>query len=183
MAAIAPSVDRVTAHPGKPSSNAVAPCAVSSDGPRAKDPSGLMVGVTTDKRGKIASIGMTAISWVKRTAKLDRPPAVCINPFSESVCNTIAVEDSERIMPIAILDCHAKPKMLQATAISMIVNEICIPPNPINFLRMSHSVLGVNSRPITKSIMTTPNSAKCCRSCVSLPTKPKTGPMTKPANR
>ena len=30
--------------------------------------------------------------------------------------------------------------------------------------------------------MTTPNSAKCCRVCVSSPTRPTTGPMTTPAN-
>ena len=47
-------------------------------------------------------MGITAISCVSRTEKTDRPPAVCINPFSDKVCNTIAVEDSDSVKPMAI---------------------------------------------------------------------------------
>ena len=48
-----------------------------------------------------ASIGMTAMSWVKRTEKLDWPPSDFINPFSFSVCSTIAVEESAMTRPMA----------------------------------------------------------------------------------
>ena len=63
------------------------------------------------------------------------------------------------------------------------VTTICNPPRLINRLRMSHSAFGSSSSPITNNIMTTPNSAKCCKSAVSDPTKPNRGPMAMPANR
>ena len=51
-------------------------------------------------------MGITAISWVNSTEKTDLPPCVRINPFSERVCNTIAVEESASVRPIASATRH-----------------------------------------------------------------------------
>ncbi len=59
------------------------------------------------RSGRIASIGMTAMSCVSRTENEARPPAVCIRPFSFSVCSTMAVEESAKIIPIARAVCQA----------------------------------------------------------------------------
>jgi len=53
------------------------------------------------KSGIRASIGITAISWNKRTEKLDCPPSLFIRPFSLRVCRTMAVEDSAMTRPMA----------------------------------------------------------------------------------
>ena len=63
------------------------------------------------------------------------------------------------------------------------VRLTCSPPRPSRRLRIDQSILGSSSRPTRNSIMTTPNSAKCCRVWVSSPTRPTTGPMTTPAIR
>ena len=47
-----------------------------------------------------ASIGITAISCVNSTENADRPPDVRIRFFSDRVCSTMAVDDSEHNMPI-----------------------------------------------------------------------------------
>src|SRR6056297_3313736 len=58
-----------------------------------------------------------------------------------------------------------------------VVRTICSPPSPSRRWRMSHSARGSSSSPMRNSIITTPNSAKCCNSSVSWPpTRPKTGP-------
>ena len=44
---------------------------------------------------------MTAMSCVRSTENTDRPPLVCISPFADSVCSTIAVEDSAKVSPMA----------------------------------------------------------------------------------
>ena len=67
------------------------------------DPSGFAVSPSdgSASSGSSASIGITAMSCVSRTEKADRPPGVCISPFSDRVCSTMAVEDSARIIPAA----------------------------------------------------------------------------------
>ena len=59
--------------------------------------------------------------------------------------------------------------------IASVVPTTCSPPSPISRSRIAQSVRGSSSSPIRNSIITTPNSAKCCRFSVSDPTKPNTG--------
>jgi len=84
---------------------------------------------------------------------------------------------------MAMLMLTGWPSAVAASAISAVVTETCNPPRPISLWRMSQSARGSNSRPMMKSIITTPNSAKCCRLSVSEPTSPAMGPMITPATR
>ena len=133
--------------------------------------------------GSKANIGITAMSCVNKTEKVARPPAVCTNPFSASVCNTIAVEDNAKIKPIASDVAQSKPINIAAPIMAAVVTVTCNPPRPISLSRISHKARGSSSNPIRNSIMTTPNSAKCIRSWDSVPTNPVIGPMTIPASR
>ena len=182
IAATAPSVTSVTPQPGRPSTRLRA--AWSSLAWRAwvfvPSPfKGLRA--ETAKRGRNASVGITAMSCVNRTEKAFRPPVVCINPFSVSVCSTIAVDDRARIRPIAIEDLVSMPMNRQAPVITAAVTTICSPPSPRSLWRMSQRARGSSSSPTRKSIITTPNSAKWRRSFTSDPTSPRTGPMAIPA--
>ena len=53
------------------------------------------------------------------------------------------------------------------------VHPICNPPSPSSRWRMSQRARGSSSSPIRNSIITTPNSAKCCRSSVSRADQPQ----------
>ena len=44
------------------------------------------------------------------TEKVDRPPLVCISPFSLRVCSTMAVDESEKIIPMARAVCQTNPR-------------------------------------------------------------------------
>ena len=74
------------------------------------------VGAGRDTGGRVArsgrtrSIGMTAMSCVRRTAKEERPPCVCMSFFSDSVWRTMAVEESDRIRPMARAACQGWPR-------------------------------------------------------------------------
>ena len=59
--------------------------------------------------GKTASIGMTAMSWKSSTANALCPPAVLSRPFSLRVWSTIAVEESDRVSPMASAGFQARP--------------------------------------------------------------------------
>ena len=132
-------------------------------------------------KGISARIGMTAISWVNSTEKADRPPGERIRFFSDNVCSTIAVDESDTAMPAVTATVTMLPLQTRISATATVVNATCAPPIPINLCRMFHSTAGSNSRPIKNSISTTPNSATCCKSVVSAPAKPKTGPIKIPA--
>ena len=60
--------------------------------------------------GSTASSGTAATSWNSSTAKLARPPSVWASFFSASVCITIAVDDSDRMMPTATAWFHGSPE-------------------------------------------------------------------------
>jgi len=105
-------------------------------------------------------------------------------PFSLSVCKTIAVEDIDSARPLANAACHEKPAAIRATKNIKVVPPNCKAPVPTINFRIRHRFVGSSSRPIKKSIMTTPNSAKCIISLPSSPTKPrKNGPIIMPPNR
>ena len=124
------------------------------------------------------------MSWNKRTAKDALPPAVLIRFFSFNNCSTIAVEDIARMKPTAIATCHGTRNRSARPETAAAVPRTCAPPRPRIGPRMCHRIAGRNSSPITKSIMTTPNSATCITSWPSVPTNPKqNGPITTPANR
>ena len=57
----------------------------------------------------IAISGTAATSWKSSTAKLARPPSVWVSFFSFSVCSTIAVDDSARMIPTATAAFHGRP--------------------------------------------------------------------------
>ena len=98
-------VTSVTPQAGSPSTSDIAPCPWSpaaASPAREMEPSGFRrTGAATASKGRIASIGMTAISCVSRTEKDDRPPGVRIRFFSDRVCRTMAVDDRPRTMPMA----------------------------------------------------------------------------------
>ena len=116
------------------------------------------------RSGISAMIGMTAMSWKSSTAKEASPPAVFMSPRSVSDCKTIAVEDIARISPTANADCQDKPNQDATKPITTAVPTTCNPPSPRIGRRICHKRAGLNSRPTTKSIITTPNSAKCITS-------------------
>ena len=133
--------------------------------------------------GSTASSGTAATSWNSRTAKLARPPSVWASFFSASVCITIAVDDSDRMMPTATAWFHGAPSSRATPARSASVSPTCSPPRPTSRCRRSHSILGCISSPTRNSIRTTPYSAYSCTWAVSRPTSPSAGPIAIPAAR
>ena len=61
------------------------------------------------------------MSWVSRTENTERPPCVRIRPFSDRVCSTIAVEDSDRTMPMARAAPSGWPSARAAAVIAAMV--------------------------------------------------------------
>ncbi len=55
----------------------------------------------TASSGKIARIGITARSWNNRTENEVWPPLLLSKPFSFNVWSAMAVEEAEKIIPIA----------------------------------------------------------------------------------
>ena len=109
--------------------------------------------------GRSASSGIAATSWKSKTANAARPPSVRVSFFSFSVCITIAVEDSARMIPTATAWFHGRPIARATTASSASVKTTCNPPRPSSRCLSSQSILGCISRPIRNSISTTPYSA------------------------
>ena len=180
MATTTPMVSSVTDQPGKDWTKDMSGAATlaASVGTSA---SGSALPREIASNGINASIGTTAISCISSTEKLARPPAVRIRFFSFSVCRTIAVDDSETNIPRVNAISQARPSQIKAPATAIEVPTTCAPPMPISLCRISHSAFGSSSSPIRNSIITTPNSAKCCRFAVSLPTTLSSGPSKIPA--
>ncbi len=80
---------------------------------------------------------------------------------------TIAVEDMERARPQASAAGQVNPIIDRTAKHKSVVAPICIMPVPRISLRIRQNFAGSNSRPIRKSIITTPNSAKCMMSLPS----------------
>ena len=137
---------------------------------------------TVARKGRSASMGMTARSWKRRTEKMDLPVQVFISPFSRRVCSTIAVEERDRVRPTATACCHGR-KMRDTPVIAILDRRTCVPPIPSMGVRICQSRDGLSSRPTRKSIITTPNSVKCITSSTCpIRERPK-GPMMMPAIR
>ncbi len=133
--------------------------------------------------GKIARMGMTAISWNSNTAKAERPLSLCISLRSCRLCSTMAVEESASMRPMPSPCCSGRP-MRQATPVrAPVVSSTCRPPVPRIGPFSCHKRAGRSSNPTRNNISTTPNSAKCITSFCS-PTNPsRKGPMMIPASR
>jgi hypothetical protein len=110
-------------------------------------------------------------------------PAYASGSFSDKVCSTMAVEDSEAIMPRTNATAGENPNQIRMIETLAVVRTTCAPPMPNSLCRISHNDFGSSSSPIRNSISTTPNSAKCCKSAVSAPAMPKIGPIRIPAAR
>ena len=138
---------------------------------------------TTVRSGIRIRIGTTAMSCMRSVAKVARPPPERMRFFSERVWSTMAVEDSDSSIPSVMPICQLSPSHIMMPVIAAVVPTTCNPPRPTSRCRMSQSARGSNSSPIRNSIITTPNSAKCWRSVVSVPARPRTGPTMIPAAR
>jgi len=128
----------------------------------------------TASKGSNARMGITARSWKSNTEMAERPPLFLRSPFSERVCNTMAVEESDRISPMAAAWLGLNPIIQAAPAITSVVVTTCIPPIPKIECLVFQSREGCISSPMRKSIRTTPNSAKCITFSLSWPTHPNT---------
>ena len=138
----------------------------------------------TPSSGKIARIGMTAMSWNSSTANAACPPPVFSWPRSARVDSTIAVDDIAMMKPIAMAARHGTPSARAALPTRTAVAATCKPPRPRIERRSRHKSDGCSSRPTTNSISTTPNSAKCMTWAPSPPIAPSTlGPTSTPATR
>ena len=135
------------------------------------------------RSGITARNGMTAISCVSKTEKLDSPPRLFSNPFSPSVCKTIAVDDKAMIRPMASATDQGWPKPIATAITAPVVSAICPPPSPRSCVRMLQRCFGSSSSPMRKSIITTPNSANCWICTTSTPSSPRTGLIRMPAIR
>ena len=100
-----------------------------------------------------------------------------------AIASTIAVEDIARISPTASAGLPGQAEPGATAPITSAVPTTCKPPRPRIGRRICHSSAGRNSSPMRKSIITTPNSAKCITSAVPPATFSAYGPMTAPARR
>ena len=103
---------------------------------------------------------MTEMSCISRTANEARPPPVPIRPFSVRVCSTIAVEERARIRPAASDTFQSRPRSIAPAVTMAAVIVICRVPRPTTWWRMPQKAFGSRPRPMTNSIITTPNSAR-----------------------
>ena len=166
MRATAPKMNSACSQPGRPTS-----CAVS------------LVTPPSASKGKTARMGMTERSWNSSTENEACPPEVLSSPFSPRLCSTIAVDDIANTMPAATASLQSTRSTRPTSVTAAVVPSTCKPPSPKMGLRSSHKSEGFSSRPTRKSIITTPNSAKCITWAPS-PTRPSTlGPMATPASR
>ena len=112
------------------------------------------------------------------------PTPSCSRPFSLNVCMTIAVDDMARARPMARAACQLNPTRMNSARKSRAVIPTCTAPDPRMRWRIRQKWAGSSSSPMRKSIITTPNSAKCIMFFPSPPTKPrKKGPIVMPARR
>ena len=136
------------------------------------------------RNGSRARIGMTAMSCDSSTPNAARPPAVCVRPRSCREGSTTAVEESERINPVANALEKLRPSSIAGGVSASAVTITCRPPRPRIVPRICHSFLGSSSSPTRKSIMTTPNSDTVITSEEKRPTQPSAnGPTSTPASR
>ena len=96
---------------------------------------------------------------------------------------TMAVEDIAKMSPMVSATGQGCPKSIATPITAAVVPMTWALPVPRMGPRSLQSRLGRSSKPTTKSIITTPNSAKCCTSSTCPTRFSKLGPMTMPAMR
>ena len=178
-AATAATRERPASQTGIGSVKSIPPCAPSPPCPDAATPwsSGMA------SRGSSARIGITATSCTSSTEKLASPPSLRRRFFSVSVWTMIAVDESARMSAMASAVCHGFAAISPIAKIAAVVSSTCPPPSPASLPRMSHRRAGSISRPIMKSIITTPNSANTCSASTSTFSAPSSGLIAMPASR
>lgn len=119
-----------------------------------------LAALTAPRMGISARMGMAATSWNSRMEKPAWPLGVRMRLRSAMTCRQMAVDDRARPMPAIRLTRQEKPKAQAARNSTPVQASICASPHPRMGRRSSHRRLGCSSSPITKSISTTPNSAK-----------------------
>lgn len=117
-------------------------------------------------------------------AKACRPYAEPASLRSASICRPNAVEESARLPPTIVAALPVRPnRKYAASAIATLLASTCSKPVPNTARRITHNRCGDNSRPITNSISTMPNSEIVLTPAVS-PTSPiSCGPIATPASR
>ena len=136
-----------------------------------------------ERRGMTATRGIAATSWKRRMPKETLPIGDPSTPRSRIVCTAIAVDDSATARPAMTAPRHGRPMVMPATASTAPHATIWAAPPPNTLLRMAQSRLGSSSRPMRKSMRTTPNSAKSRIEPTSVTKPSPDGPMTQPAAR
>ena len=111
------------------------------------------------RSGRMASIGITAMSWKSSTANVPWPPCVASAPRSVSGWSASAVEESESAMPAMSAMRRSKPAAQPTSVMAAIEPTTCNSPSPRSWARIVHRRRGSSSRPMTKSRNTTPSSA------------------------
>ena len=112
------------------------------------------------KSGTSAISGMAARSWNSSTEKASLPWRLLISPFSSSNCSAKAVDDSDKASPTNSASRLVRPTASPIAASTIAVATSWAEPSPKIAERMAKSLTGRSSSPITKSSITTPNSAK-----------------------
>ena len=111
--------------------------------------------------GTRARIGIAATSCSSATLSTLRPEVVPIRLRSASTARPIAVDDIARPSAATQASGRLTPAASARPAMSAAEPSSCTLPQPKTAKRIAHSRFGSSSRPTTKSISTTPNSAKC----------------------
>ena len=104
--------------------------------------------------------GITARSWKSSTPMIWRPAGVCSCACSESVLETIAVDDIASTPPTMSPVFHDSPAASATSAAITSVSATCAPPKPNTVRRIAMSCGRLNSRPTENMRNTTPNSAR-----------------------
>ncbi len=140
-----------------------------------------------DSAGITISSGTTARSWNSSTLKILRPCSVSSSSRSDSILETIAVDDIASAPPSAIDACQVRSNTAlnsQPTgATASMVSTTWLPPRPNTSRRIARSLARLNSSPIENIKKTTPNSARYLVWPESLAKPSAWGPIRMPTAR
>ena len=133
--------------------------------------------------GMAASSGIATRSWNSRIANATRPWSAPSSLRSASSCRPTAVDDSARPRPMISGAFQPTVKKAMTPPMAAADSSTCSPPVPNTLRRSTHSRAGDSSRPMMKSIITTPNSDAASTSSGSGTSFSPSGPMATPATR
>ncbi|MNS81314.1 hypothetical protein D3C72_1150250 [compost metagenome] len=140
-----------------------------------------------ESAGMMISSGTTARSWNSSTLMMLRPCSASSSMRSESILETMAVEDMASAPPSATEACHdsgkSQLKAQLAGTTASIDSTTCEPPSPNTRRFIDCSLLRLNSSPIENIRKTTPNSARYLVCAVSLASPSAWGPIRMPTAR